>query len=173
MTRRLLAALALVLAFGWLAGAPAWAAEAWQAYANPEFGVSTSMPGQAVGLVANDAEGRRVLNAVAFTDDRNRVYLLRVLETPEAQGARDDEIQTALNAAADGAATPDRGPVISRTALTVEGRPALDLVLGPNADGRYVRARYVVGDGAFIQLLTQQEVPPALDSFFTAFKFIK
>lgn len=166
MTRKPFLAFALILVFGWLSGAPAFAADAWQTYANRDFGVSTSLPGAPLSEKLTSNGDGRTLIVLAASGDTEKAYMLRVddLKTPQ------ERARAGLNYTADRISTPERGPVISRTELTIEGQPAIDLVLGPDADGDYIRARMIVANNTLIQILTIQKTAPELDRFFTDFK---
>lgn len=163
----------LALLCGLLLGAAPAAAADWQTFANPEYGVATSMPGSPKvsvdGTPADpNAGGDGVLTALVVVTD-TRVYLLQA----SLYGA-DPSIdpRVLLNYTVDQVSTPERGPVAYRAETTVQGYPAIDVVFGPDADGAFIRDRVIARNGVLVQLITTDTSMPPLDRFYTDFKIL-
>jgi hypothetical protein len=162
------AVLAAILGLVLPLAAPALADDDWQTFSDSVVGVSTSMPGSPTGR-SDGPDGASVFQAMLETPD-GRGYLLRVDEVP---GGTTASPLAALNRLVDLVATPARGSVVYRGETTVGGRPAADIVLGPDADGDYLRGRLIVGNGKLVQLLVGRHgAAPALDRFYTDFRFL-
>lgn len=169
MIFRVLALIAALL----LGASPAAAAADWQTVANPDFKVSTSMPGAPRVTTdgapsARNADGHANLSALVIISE-TRVYLMRAdVFTPNPSVS----LRDLLNYTVDQVSTPERGPVVYRAETTVEGNPAIDVVFGPDADGAYIRDRLIARDGVLVQLISGSDSQPALDRFYTDFKFL-
>lgn len=166
---------AFVFLFVLLAGAaPAAADPAWSTYSNDDFGVSTSLPSPpkvSQETTPASATSPRMDTTVLFSQpDKASGYALRLTRAerePENADAKMDLIGQALS-------EKMSMPVISQQRTALPNGLMLDLLMGPNPQNLYVRARIILHGADLIQLLSLRvgAAPPS-DAFFTDFKFIK